>query len=212
MAFEKLLKLGSRVGDVAADGGLGTIQMGGDILRGEFVDIAQQECGALTRSEDGEPGFKQQAALFAQNLRLRTGSVADMKALRHLVQFGEVHAAVAAKMIESGVGGDAGEPMRGFLQIFQLLFAGEGLDEGFLRQVLGVGDVADDAIDEQENPLHVRLHEEVMPLTSDGIDTRVGLSHRLLYRPNWHQPDGGSRPRAGVLRPELNRQTHPKHV
>ena len=46
-------------------------------------------------------------------------------------------------------------PVRGFVQILQLILALQSFDEGFLRKILRVGHIAHDAIDQQENPAHV---------------------------------------------------------
>lgn len=194
VAFEELLKLGAGVGDVAADGGFGAVQMGGHLFGGQFVDIAEDQCGALARGEDGQTGFEQEAALFAKHFGFGTGRAADVEAFRHFVEVSKVDTAIAAQMVEGGVGGDAGEPMGGFVEIFELLFAGEGLDEGVLGEVLRVGYVADDAVDEEEDALHVRLNEKVMPFAGDRIDAGIGLGHATYLH---------------VYGPELNRHTHP---
>ena len=60
---------------------------------------------------------------------------------------------MAPQKIDGGVAGDAREPVRGFFRVFELVLPLEGFDEGFLGQVLSVGNVADDAIDQQEDPL-----------------------------------------------------------
>ena len=73
---------------------------------------------------------------------------------------------VAAQEIDGGVGGDAGKPVRGFFEIFQLALALEGFNEGFLGEVLGVVGIADDAVDEQENAAQVLL---------DKAGLRVGI-------------------------------------
>ena len=41
--------------------------------------------------------------------------------------------------------------MRGFLQIFQLILPLQRFDEGFLSQILRVGDVAHDPVNQQKN-------------------------------------------------------------
>ena len=168
--------------------------MGGHLFGGQFVDVAQDQRGALARGEDGEAGFEQEAAFFAKDFRFGTGRAADMEAFRQVVEVSKVDAAVAAQMVERGVGGDAGKPMGRFVEIFQLLLTGKGLDKGVLGKVLRVGDIADDAVDEEEDALHVRLDEEVMPLAGDRIDAGIGLGHATYLH---------------VYGPELNRHTHP---
>ncbi len=154
--------------------------MSGYVFGGHIVHVAEEQGSALARGEDCEAGFEDQTSLFAQQIGFGTGGMARMEALGQLIEISEVDAAVPAEMVERGVGGDAGEPMGGFVQILQLIFTGERLDEGVLGEVLRVGDVADDAVDEQEDALHVELHELIVQFAGGpggGVETRFGLLH-----------------------------------
>ncbi len=52
--------------------------------------------------------------------------------------------------------------MRGLFQVLQLILALQGFDEGFLRQVLRVVHVADNAVDQKEDAALVVLHKAVL--------------------------------------------------
>ena len=90
--------------------------------------------------------------------------------LGHVVEVGKTHAARAAQKIDGGVAGDARQPVRGLVQILQLILPLQRLDERFLGQILGVGDVAHDAVDQQEHAAHVLGHKPA--LRSDESGTR----------------------------------------
>ena len=68
----------------------------------------------------------------------------------------------AAQEIDGGVAGDARQPVRGFIQILELILALQRFDEGFLGQVLRVGNIAHDAVDQQEHAAHVVGHEAAL--------------------------------------------------
>ena len=50
--------------------------------------------------------------------------------------------------VDGGITGNSREPVRRFPQVLELLVALERLDEGFLGEVLRVGDVSDDPVDQ----------------------------------------------------------------
>jgi hypothetical protein len=52
--------------------------------------------------------------------------------------------------------------VRGFLLVLELILTLEGLDEGFLRQILGVGDIAHHAVDLHENSPQVLGNKAVL--------------------------------------------------
>lgn len=154
--------------------------MGRDVFGRQIIHVPEQQGGSFARGEDGEASLQNQTALLAEEIGLGAGGLARMKALGQFIEIGEVDTSIAAEMIEGSVSGDAGEPMGGFLKIFQLVFAGESLDEGVLRKVLRVSNVPDDAVNEQEDPLEVELHELVVTFSSGargGIETGFGLLH-----------------------------------
>ena len=65
----------------------------------------------------------------------------------------------APEKIDGGVRGNAGQPVRGALQVFQLSLALQRLDECFLRKVLGVVDVSYNAVNQKKNAPQVLLNE-----------------------------------------------------
>ena len=68
------------------------------------------------------------------------------------VDLAEIDLAVAAQKIDGGVAGDAREPVRRLVQFLELILPLEGLDKGLLGEILGIVDVADDPVNEQEYP------------------------------------------------------------
>ena len=86
--------------------------------------------------------------LAAQQFLFRTFRVA----FRRLVDLAKRGAPVAAQEIDRRIGGDPRQPVRGLLFVFELFLVLQGLDEGFLGQVLGVRDIAHDPVDLHENP------------------------------------------------------------
>src|SRR6185369_811057 len=67
----------------------------------------------------------------------------------------EADPAGAAEEIDGGVGGDPRKPVGGLVQILELVLALECLDEDFLRQILGIVNIAHLAVDKEEDPTHV---------------------------------------------------------
>src|SRR5713226_6755612 len=78
------------------------------------------------------------------------------------------HAAVAAEEIERRVGGDPRKPMRRLLIVLELVLTLQSLDESFLRQILGVGGIADNAVDLDEDAAKVVGDKAVLPLQTLG--------------------------------------------
>ena len=81
-----------------------------------------------------------------------------------IVDFAKAGASIAAQEIDSRVGSDTGEPVRGLALVLELFLVLEGFDEGLLRQVLGIRDVADDAIDLHKDPAQVVGNKPVLPI------------------------------------------------
>ena len=63
----------------------------------------------------------------------------------------EVYLAQTAQEVDGCVRRDPGEPVGGLLQVVELVLSLEGFDKGFLGEVLGVVDVANDPVNEQED-------------------------------------------------------------
>ena len=59
--------------------------------------------------------------------------------------------------------------MRGFLFVFQLILPLQGLDEGFLGQILGVMNAADHAINLQENAAQM-FGDKAFAQTARGLE------------------------------------------
>ena len=72
-------------------------------------------------------------------------------AVRRVIDLTEGGAPVPPEEIDGRIGSDSGEPVGRFFLVLELFLVLESLDEGFLSQILSVGDVADDAIDLQED-------------------------------------------------------------
>ena len=90
------------------------------------------------------------------------------------IDFGKVDAALATEEIDGGVAGDATEPLGSFLGVFELIFTLERLDEGLLSQILGIGDVADDAINDREDTAEIFADKAVLGFPFRGSRSRVG--------------------------------------
>src|SRR5215472_4164748 len=56
--------------------------------------------------------------------------------------------------------------MRGFIDVLELILPLKGFDEGFLGEVLGVGDVSYDPVDEQEDTPQVLGNKAVLQFLS----------------------------------------------
>ena len=94
-----------------------------------------------------------------------------------LVDFAEGGAAAAAEEIDGGIGGDSRQPVRRFLFVLELFLMLEGLDEGLLRQILGVRDISHDAIDLHEDPPQVIGNKAILSLRS----SRPGSVTSLIW-------------------------------
>ena len=89
------------------------------------------------------------------------------------------HAAVAAEEIERRIGGDPRKPMRRLLIVLELVLALESLDEGFLRQILGVGGIANNSVDLDEDAAKVIGDKAVLPLQTFGGGGLYRFFHRV---------------------------------
>src|SRR5581483_10399444 len=143
----KLAQLHARIRDMRTNRGFRAAKPARDLLAREIFDVAKHTGGARARGQlfktCGEP-----VALLGPDER-------SFGVFRVIVgRFGDLaegDAPVAAEEIESGIGSDAGKPVCGFLLVLQLILTLESFDESFLRKVLGVMDVANDAINLEEN-------------------------------------------------------------
>jgi len=106
----------------------------GHFLRRQAFHVAQHERRAFARAEQPQAILQVFPVLALQDQVLRGFPVAEGGVL----DFAERGPPGAAEKIDGGVGGDAGEPVGGFLLVLELFLVLEGLDEGFLGQVLGV--------------------------------------------------------------------------
>ena len=70
--------------------------------------------------------------------------------------------------------------MRRFLLVLELILALQRLDEGFLGEILGVGDVADNAVNLHEDAPQVFGNKAVLPFeqVQSGLDTFRSWPHR----------------------------------
>jgi hypothetical protein len=107
--------------------------------------------------------------------------------LRHLIDLAERDTAVAAEKINRCVAGDARHPVGGLFQFFQLVAALESLNKRLLGQVLGVIDVTDQPVNQQEDTPHVLSDK---PLLSIGL--RIVLTFRRSWIPGRHRCHNGA--------------------
>lgn len=89
------------------------------------------------------------------------------------IDFGKVDAALAAEEVDGGIAGDAAEPLGSFLGVFELIFTLERLNEGLLGQVLGIGNIADNAIDDREHMAKIFANKAVLSFPFRGSRSRV---------------------------------------
>ena len=73
---------------------------------------------------------------------------------------------VPPKKIDGCVGGNSGQPVGGLVEILDLILPLQRFDEGFLRQILSVVHVPDDAVDLQEDAAEVVLNEPLLRLAN----------------------------------------------
>ena len=87
----------------------------------------------------------------------------------------------APQKIDGRVAGDARQPVRGLVQILQLILPLQRFDERFLGEILRVGDVAHDAIDQQEHAAHVLGHKPALLLRGERSRVVSGGAGRFAH-------------------------------
>src|SRR5580700_8616701 len=145
--FHILAQFIARVGDVRPDGGLGTIQPLRYFFGRQTLYVAQHQSGAFARGQQAQAVFQIAALLGAQQNILRTLVVA----FRRGVQLAIGHPPAAPQEIDGRIRRYARKPMRRFMLVLKLLLPLQRLDKGLLGQVLGIGHVANDAVNLHEN-------------------------------------------------------------
>ncbi len=173
---------------MAAHGGFGTLELAGDFLGGEILDVAEDECDAFAFGKGGEAGFEARLAFGAEDDDLGVFFFGGGQG-EHFLDIAEADAVMAAEEIDGGIGGDAREPVGGFFGIAELFLALKHLDKDFLGEILGVVDVADDAVDEQEHAPHVAGDELVAQFLlpgESGSGFRVRRIHTGYRDSGWH--------------------------
>ena len=157
----------------------------------QLFHIAQNQSRALSGRQTFQPGG-QPFALFGTEHRclgrlgMAFGSFSDLT---------KRHSAVAAQKIERGIGGDARQPVRGFQFVLELLLTLQGLDEGLLREILRVVDIADHTVNLPENAPQILRDEALLQIGRErtGFEQRpalpivvggrrIGLFHANLQR------------------------------
>src|SRR5215469_13593443 len=81
---------------------------------------------------------------------------------RRLVDFAKRGAPAAAQEVDSRVGRDTRKPVSCLLLVLELVLPLQGLNKGFLRQVLGIRHIPDDAVNLNENAPQVFRNEAVL--------------------------------------------------
>lgn len=164
------LELDPGIRDVGADGRGGAVHVGSNLIGRHIFDIAQQNSHTLTFSESGEAAIEMQFALAAKEKLLR--GLVGIGGVGEMIYIDERGSSRSAQEVDGCIGRDSGEPVGGLVKVLKLGLPLEGLDEGFLSQVLGIVHVADDAIDEEEDPAEVLLEKL-------GLGIRFGLDLRV---------------------------------
>ena len=125
--------------------------MRGDFFGRHVLHVAQQQRGSLAAGQHFEPAssvsrrsFRSSRCSALSSRELASGSGRSSRSEK-------LTASGAAQKIDGRIAGDPREPVRGLLQILQLIVALQGLDEGFLGEILSVGHVAHNAVDQQEH-------------------------------------------------------------
>ena len=106
--------------------------------------------------------------------------------------FLERHAFALTDEVERRVHRDAAHPLRRLGVVLELIAAFQRFDKCVLSKVLGVGHIADDSIDQAEDPLHVRFDERCIGVGVSlageldvGFSPSHGLECRRLVRNAW---------------------------
>src|SRR5579863_4329904 len=159
-------ELDARVCNVRAHGGFRTIQPLRHFFSRTSFHIAHHQRRPLARRQQAQTVFQIIAVLAAQQ-RLFGRLILTLGAYIH---FAERYPPVTPQKIDRRVGGDTRKPVRRLLLVFQLLLPLQRFDEGLLRQILCVGNVAYDAVDLDKDPPQIVGDKPVLPL--DGLKRR----------------------------------------
>src|SRR6266849_4672811 len=156
----------SGIGDVRAYRGFRAIQLFRHILRRASFDVPQYQRGALAPRQQPQPILEIFAMLRAQ-YQLFGRLVLTLSLQVHLAVG---HAPMAPQEVDSRVRRDPRKPVRRLLLVLELILPLQSLDKGFLRQVLGIGDVAHDPVDLEEDAPQVVGDKAVLSLS--GLERR----------------------------------------
>src|SRR5437764_9943411 len=147
-SFDIPAELGAPVRDMRPDCRLRAVHLPSDFFRRQTFDVPQHESRPFAGAEEAQTIF-QVVPLFGPDENLFGTFVVAFGGLVNLAEGG---APVAPEEIDGRIRGDSGQPVSGLLLVFELVLAPQGLDEGFLREILGVGGVSDDPVDLYEDP------------------------------------------------------------
>ena len=89
------------------------------------------------------------------------------------------HPAVPPQKIERRIGRDARQPVRRLQLVLELILPLQRLDEGFLRQILRVGHIPDDAVNLDEDPAQIVGDEAILPLQAFRDTGLERFAHRI---------------------------------
>lgn len=149
---------------MGANGGRRATEHGGYFGGGNLFDIAEDEGGALAHAEGIEALVEISGLFGAEQSGVGAAVQRVGERFSEGVNLGEVDAGAAAEEINRGIAGDAAEPLGGFFGVLQLVFALEGLDEGVLGEVLRVGDITDNAVDQSEDTTKILTDKAILQL------------------------------------------------
>jgi hypothetical protein len=85
-------------------------------------------------------------------------------ALGVYIHFAKSDATVTPQEIDGRVGGNARQPVCGFLLVLELFLPLQSFDESLLREILGVRYVSYDAVDLEKDPPQIVGNKPVLPL------------------------------------------------
>ncbi len=148
----------------------------------QIFDVTKKERKTLATSQKIQAGFQVLAMFGPKHPLLGTLETATERGRWRVVDFCKRRAAGAPEKIDGRIRRDARQPMRGFFEIFELVLPLEGLDEGFLGQVLGVLDVAHDPINEEKHAAHVFRHEAALQIRRDWDRVKPSFGRFLHVR------------------------------
>ncbi len=127
----------------------------GNFLRGHILYIPEQQSSPLTVSQRRQSGLEVFAPLGLQYESFRAFQRRCRNRLREFIDIRETDPSMPPEEVDCRICGNPREPVSGLLQILDLILPLERFDESFLRKILSIIDIADNPVDQQEDPAQV---------------------------------------------------------